>query len=154
MQALPRSSTMDSVGAIWSVLHAGAEIFVSRDELHFLRTVALGLDDDLASDLLIAKLKLANVVEVAEVPPETVTMGGYVEFSLDGHTSPLRRLVHPSDKPPTYGLSIGSLLGVGVLGLQAGQLILWPDSKGRLCKLHVARVVDREQTAMPRICGV
>lgn len=144
----------DSLGSIWSALHACAQILVSRDELHFLRMVALGLDDDLASHLLIAKLKLAKVVEAEEVSPSgIVSMNSFVEFSFDGRACQLRQLVHPSDNPPNYGLEINTLLGVGVLGLRAGQLILWPDSGGRLCDLHVVRVANRENAARPQPCG-
>lgn len=155
MQASIQPFPADSLGTIWSALHACAQILVSRDELHFLRMVALGLDDDLASHLLIAKLKLAKVVEADEVSSSgTVSMNSFVEFSFDGRACQLRQLVHPSDNPTNYGLEVDTLLGVGVLGLRAGQLILWPNSGGRLCDLHVAKVVNRDGAARPRPCGL
>lgn len=155
MQASIQPLPAASLGMIWSALHACAQFLVSRDELHFLRMVALGLDDDLASHLLIAKLKLATVVEAEEASLSgIVSMNSFVEFSFDGHACQLRQLVHPSDKPPNYGLEVDTLLGAGVLGLRAGQLILWPDSDGRLCDLHILKVANREHATRPPSRGM
>ena len=130
----------DGISGIWSTLHSGTELVVSEDEVHYLRMQALTLDDDLVSHLILKKLRLCRVVAGHAVPSQTVAMNSLVEFTFDGGDKQCRQLVHPTAQPSSYGLSVTSLLGAGVLGLRTGQSILWPTREGSLCNLHVARV--------------
>ena len=140
MQPCLKLSFAESVGEIWSALHRHLEIAISRDEVHYLRSLALALDDDLVSHLLLKKLRLARILAPADLPPDIVRMNSYFELAHDGGERGFRQLVHPAPHSPAYGLSVGSLLGAGALGLRAGQSILWPGEDGELRDLHVAHV--------------
>ena len=140
MQPCLQMSFAESVGGTWSSLHADADLVISRDEVHYLRTLALSLDDDLVSQLLLKKLRLARILAPADLPAERVRMSSYFELAAEGGARCSHQLVHPSPHSPAYGLSSASLLGAGVIGLRAGQSILWPDESGELKELSVTQV--------------
>ena len=151
MQPSPQLTLADSLSGIWASLHAGADIRISETEVHYLRTLALALDDDIVSCLLLRKLRLATVLRGDELDPDVATMNSFVEFTNDGGPVQLCRLVHPSPQQPIYGLSVASLLGAGLIGLRAGQAILWPNEKGSFCELRVVRVENRPAGAGRKI---
>jgi regulator of nucleoside diphosphate kinase len=140
MQPGPELTLADSLSVIWAALHARADLHISENEVHYLRTLALALDDDIVSCLLLRKLKLATILPTDEIEAGTVAMNSFVEFTNDGGAIQLCRLVHPSPHLPIYGLSVTSLLGAGLIGLRAGQAMLWPNEKGSFCELRVERV--------------
>lgn len=151
MQPGPQLTLADSLSGIWAALHPSADMHISENEVHYLRTLALALDDDVVSCLLLRKLKLATVLPARELDGETVAMNSFVEFTNDGSERQRRQLVHPSPHQPAEGLSIATLLGAGLIGMRAGQAILWPNEKGSFCDLHVARVENRPAaSAAPR----
>ena len=149
MQPSPQLTLADSLSGIWASLHAGADIRISETEVHYLRTLALALDDDIVSCLLLRKLRLATVLRGDELDPDVVTMNSFAEFTNAGGPVQLCRLVHPSPQQSIYGLSVASLLGAGLIGLRSGQAILWPNEKGSFCELRVIRVVN-VATAAPK----
>lgn len=129
-----------SVSGIWSALHADSGLIVRESEVHYLRTIALAARDDLVSHLLLRKLRLARVAAAAAAPDRLVFMNSFLEYRFDGGEQRFCQLVHPSALAPNYGVAIDSLIGAGLIGLRAGQTILWPDPAGTLCDLHVAHV--------------
>jgi regulator of nucleoside diphosphate kinase len=130
----------ESLSAVWSTLHRDAQFVIQEDEIHHLRMLALAADDDLVSLLLLRKLRIAQVVGGASIPDSLVSLNSFCEFSFDGGHERFCQLVRPSPYAPSYGLSILTLTGAGLVGLRAGQTILWPNEAGELRDLHVARV--------------
>lgn len=124
---------------MWSALHEDTRLTVRESEVHYFRMVALAADDDLVSCLLLSKLRLARA-DAAPAPGRLVVMNSFLEYRFDGGERRFGQIVHPSAFAPAYGISVVSLIGAGLIGLEAGQTILWPDASGTLCDLHVAHV--------------
>ena len=143
MPPSPQLTLADSLSGIWAALHARADLRISENEVHYLRSIALALDDDIVSCLLLRKLRLAAIVPAAEISAATVMMNSLVEFTHDGGARQRRRLVHPSPDQPADSLTVGSLLGAGLIGLSTGQAILWPNAKSGFGRLRVDRVDSR-----------
>lgn len=123
----------------WAELHARTDFTVSTSEVHYLTTLAVALDDDLASLLLLKKLRLADERHPFELPRGLVVMNSVVRFAFDGEEK-VRRIAHPSRSTDEISLRINSRLGAGLVGLQSGQQILWPDRDDRLRPLQVLEV--------------
>lgn len=140
MQPALQLSFADSLGGLWAALHKDVELTICEDEVHYLRTVAVTLDDDVTSCLLLRKLRMAHIVRDAELSRKTVSMNSYLEFVHNGGPPQFCQLIHPSPHAPAYGLPITSLLGAGLIGLRSGQTILWPDERGTLCDLTIVQV--------------
>jgi regulator of nucleoside diphosphate kinase len=136
----PDDGLAESLSAVWSALHRGTELMIQEKEVHLLKLLALAADDEFVSHLLLRKLRIARIASEAAVPNSLVSMNSFCEFSLGGGRVRFCQLVRPSPYAPNYGLSILSLSGAGLLGLRAGQTILWPNEAGELRDLHVARV--------------
>jgi hypothetical protein len=134
--------TAPTLTDIWSALHTDVELKVRASEVHFLRMLALGADDDVVSQLLLRKLRLAHVAaDVAE--PDRVFLNSFVEYRFDAGPATFGQLVRPSPHAPSYAIGVTSLLGAGLIGLRAGQIVLWPNAGGTLCDLHLLHVENR-----------
>ena len=142
MQALLRHRLAEGVCGIWSALHKDVELAIGEAEVHYLRALAVTIDDDTTSCLLLRKLRLARIAPAAEIARDTVMMNSFLEFTFDGQPKRFGQLVHPWVNAPAYGISITTLLGAGLIGLRAGQTILWPDESGSLFDLKVLAVAD------------
>ena len=138
--SVPEGSLTESIGALWLALHRGNELVIHENEIHQLKMLALGADDDLISHLLLRKLQIARVANGASFPDSVVALNSFCEFRFDGGEQGFCQLVRPSSYAPNYGLSVLSLAGAGLIGLRAGQTVLWPNEAGTLCDLQVARV--------------
>lgn len=123
-------SSAEGLSGTWAVLHNDAKFLIRESELHCLRSIALGASDDLVSHLLLKKLRLARIVRDSISPLSLVSMNSRVDFSLGGQPVRSCRLVHPSALGPKDAVGIDSLEGAGLIGLEAGQTILWPDHEG------------------------
>jgi regulator of nucleoside diphosphate kinase len=130
----------ESLSVVWSRLHLGAQIVIQESEIHLLRMLALAADDDLVSYLLLRKLRMAQVAGDTSLPDSLISLNTFCEFSFDGGPERFCQLVRPSPYAPSYGVSIQTLTGAGLIGLSAGQTILWPNNSGELRDLHVVRV--------------
>lgn len=125
----------------WASMHRTALFAVHECELHYLSTTALSASDDLVAHLLLKKLKLAKKVS-NDSAVRAVRMNSVVEFDEGDDRLQTGRLVHPSAPvSPTHGIGISSLLGAGLIGLNEGQSILWPDQAGAFRPLSVIRIV-------------
>lgn len=125
------------LSARWARLHQHSAFAFSASEAHYLRTIALALDDDLVALLLLKKLKLATEGPVSGLDG-VVTMNSLVRFSFGGDSG-IVRLAHPSCCEPS-SLSIASHVGAGLAGMRTGRTILWPDGQGELRPLSVDSV--------------
>jgi regulator of nucleoside diphosphate kinase len=87
----------------------------------------------------------AELLPWGDMPTDVVTMHTHVEYR-DDETSAIRRiqLVYPHEADITRGMiSVLTLVGAGLIGLSAGQSILWPKQDGRKRSLTVLRVSSR-----------
>lgn len=150
MQPCSRAARAESLSGIWSIAHADAGLVVSEDEVHYLRGLALSLDNDLVSHLILRKLRIAHILPSGEVPAGTVRMNSLVEYSIDQAERRSGQLVHPSRCPPENGISIASLLGAGIIGLRQGQAILWPTEAGGFSELHAHLVENLPRATRAR----
>lgn len=130
----------ESLSVVWSRLHRDTRLVIPKSEIHHLRMLALTADDDLVSHLLLRKLRIALIAGSASIPDSLISLNSFCEFSFDGGRERFCQLVRPSPYAPSYGVSILTLTGAGLIGLSAGQTILWPSNSGELRDLHVARV--------------
>lgn len=136
----PELESAESLSGIWSALHKTTPLIILESEVHYIRMLAVAAEDDLVSHLLLKKLRLAAIADPAFAPPRLVAMNSFLEYSFDGGPQRFAQLLHPSAVAAGYGLAVTSLIGAGLIGLAAGQTILWPDEKGTLCDLHVQHV--------------
>ena len=124
----------------WARMNEGVTFAIREDQVRYLQTIALSMDDELASLLLLKKLKLADKLKADEPAHDLVGMNSYFEFRFGGGNRQFCRLLHPSVCGTSFDLSIGSRLGAGVVGLRAGDTLLWPDERGSPRELHVIDV--------------
>jgi len=136
----PDVEAVPSLGDIWSALHKGVDLEVREGEVHYLRMLAIAADDDVVSHLLLRKLRMARATNAASADSDRIFMNSFVEYRFDGGPVVFGQLVHPSPHAPSYGISVTSLPGAGLIGLAAGQTILWPDAGGTLCDLETVHV--------------
>ena len=130
------------LSSAWAARQRSTKFIIDENELHCLRAIALNHDDETVSHLLLRKLRLAKTPHESRVPLDVAVLNSVVDFSF-GQERSLRALVHPSAAPGEGRLSVGSLLGVGVIGLRVGQQVLWPDKDGSLHDLVVHSVERR-----------
>ena len=98
-----------------------------------------------ASDELLAELDRARVVADGWVSAGTVRMGSTVTFKPDTGDRKTVTLVYPSDADISEGkVSILTPIGTALIGLSAGQSILWTARDGRR---HELLVLDVSQLA-------
>ena len=128
-----------SLSDIWSALHRDAALLVRDSDLQCLRMLALASDDDLVAQLLLRKLRHATVLGAAPAPRALVTLNSFLEYRFGGGEARFCQLVHPS-ATSSYGVSVLSRIGAGLIGLSAGQTVLWPDEDGALRELQVVHV--------------
>lgn len=140
MQPLLQPSLADSLGGIWSALHKDVELTISESQVHYLRTMALMIDDDVTSSLLLRKLRVARIVAASKLPRDIVAVNSFLEYRFDAGPKEFCQLLHPSIHRPDYALPITGSIGAGLIGLRAGQTILWPDESGALCDLTALHV--------------
>jgi len=128
----------ETMSSLWFSLHSDERFGIGSDDVHYWRMVSFALDDDLASLLLLKKLKLADFY--GEVPRDVVALNSFLEFRLDGGEGSFGQLVRPSHRQPSFAIQSDTRLGLGLLGLRSGQSILWPDQRDSMRKLEILRV--------------
>ena len=84
----------------------------------------------------------ANIHTRSDLPIHVVTVGSEVEFIDEGSGSTRTvQLVWPGDANLDEDrLSVMTLVGAGLIGMQEGASIEWPDRAGHVRKLRIARV--------------
>lgn len=77
-----------------------------------------------------------------EIPAHVVTMGSHVEFVDEGSGAEWSvQLVWPGDANLEENrLSVMTLVGAGLIGMQEGRAIEWPDRSGHIRRLRIAKV--------------
>lgn len=136
--SVPTPFPAETMSSMWFNFHSDERFGINSDELHYWRMLALGLDDDLASLLLLKKLKLADFY--GKVPNDVVALNSFLEFQVDGDGGNFCQLVRPSNRQPSFAIRSDTRLGLGLLGLRSGQAILWPDERDSMRTVEILRV--------------
>ena len=110
------------------------------------RLSALALQNEAAhpvvAGLLLDEIERAQVRADHRVPAEVVGMNSTVEFVDEAHGEPRTvQLVYPHEADIAAGrISIMTPVGAALIGLKAGQSILWPDRVGETRVLRILKV--------------
>jgi len=131
--------------------HARPPIIVSETDAQRLTALAIQKEATVpeVAGLLLDELERAQVRPDERVPPDVVGMNSTVEFIDEAHgQSRTVQLVYPAEADISAGrISVLTPIGAGLIGLAAGQSILWPDRDGNKRTLKVLRVQRAEATA-------
>ena len=121
-------------------------IHMIEAEADKLTNLALAVEDKLpqVSELLLREVTRAKVHAPDAMPADVVTMGAEVEFVDEGSGAARTvQLVYPPEADIAAGrISILTPIGAGLIGLKAGQSILWPDRDGCERALRIVRVAQ------------
>ena len=109
-------------------------------EAETLADLALSIERRMpaVSALLLREAGRARLHKPANIPADVVTMGSVVTF-VDAASGAPRTvtLVYPSDADIAEGrISILTPVGAALIGLRAGQSILWPDRTLTVLGVH------------------
>lgn len=113
-----------------------------------LTTLALAKEDDLPEvcEMLLEEIARATIHKAHKFPADAVAMGSLVTF-VDEASGAERTvsLVYPRDADISAGrISILTPVGAGLIGLQQGQSINWPDRDGKKRSLSIVSVRQGE----------
>ena len=114
---------------------------VDEVRLSRLATAAARRDPEVAG-LLLGEIDRARLLPPGKIPADVVAMHSHVEYR-DAATGATHRvqLVYPNEADIASGrVSVLTLVGAALLGMAAGQSILWPTLQGRERMLFVLRV--------------
>lgn len=119
-------------------------IHMLEEEAEKLSNLALSIEERMpqVSDLLLSEIDRAKLHKPGRIGKDVVTMNSTVDF-VDSATGTARTvtLVYPPEADIDSGrISILTPVGAGLIGLKAGQSILWPDREGRKRLLEITRV--------------
>jgi regulator of nucleoside diphosphate kinase len=118
-----------------------ARIVVTEEDFARLRSLS-------SHPELEAELGAADIVESDAIAPDVVTMNSRVLYS-DETTGETREvtLVFPQDSDASARrVSILAPVGMALLGLTAGQSIVWPFPDGSAHELRVLRVIYQPES--------
>lgn len=123
---------------------ARPSIIISESDLERLSALALQAEasSPTVAGLLLDELERAKVRPDHQVPSDVVGMHADVEF-VDESRGERRtvRLVYPAEADISAGkISVLTPIGAGLIGLSAGQSILWPVKDGDRRVLKIERV--------------
>ena len=137
---VPLPLPAETLSAMWFSLHSDERFGIRSNDVHYFQSLAVALDDDLASLLLLKKLKLAKQYCSLSMPDDVIALNNSFEFAIDNGERHRGRLVRGSSQPKPDAIPANSRLGIGLLGLRPGQQILWPDEHDRMRGLEVLRI--------------
>lgn len=100
------------------------------------------------AELLLEEIARASIRPDARVPRDVVGMNSIVGFVDEAHgRNRTVQLVYPTEADIAVGkISILTPVGAGLIGLTAGQTILWPDRDGERRALRILSV-ERQPAA-------
>ena len=147
---VPSPLPAETLSAMWFNLHSDERFGVRSSEVHYFSSLAVALDDDLTSLLLLKKLKLAREYCSVSMPRDIVALNRSFVFAIEGGEHHQGRLVHGTSLQQPGAIPASSRVGIGLLGLRPGQRILWPDERDRMRELEVLRVESDSRPQNPR----
>ena len=126
-------------------------IHMIEDEADAITSLAMSVEDRLpqVAELLLDEIGRAKTYTKAKIPVDVVTMNATVEF-VDEASGADRtvEIVYPRDADISAGkISILTPIGAGLIGLRAGQSILWPDRDGKERWLRIISVIQPQTAA-------
>lgn len=126
-------------------------IHMIEDEADAITSLAMSVEDRLpqVAELLLDEIGRAKTYTKAKIPVDVVTMNATVEF-VDEASGADRtvEIVYPRDADISAGkISILTPIGAGLIGLRAGQSILWPDREGKERWLRIISVTQPQTAA-------
>ena len=98
------------------------------------------------SQLLLEEVGRAQLCSRAELPADVAAMGSTILYRDGARGAPRRvELVYPSHADVALGrISILTPVGAALIGMRAGNAILWPDRDGHLRDIMVDAVVQAQ----------
>ncbi|MGA1849511.1 nucleoside diphosphate kinase regulator [Sphingobium yanoikuyae] len=98
------------------------------------------------SQLLLEEVGRAQLCSRAALPADVAAMGSTILYRDGARGMPRRvELVYPSHADVALGrISILTPVGAALIGMRAGNAILWPDRDGHLRDIMVDAVVQAE----------
>ena len=147
---VPSPLPAETLSTMWFNLHSDERFGVRSSEVHYFSSLAVALDDDLTSLLLLKKLKLAREYCSVSMPRDIVALNRSFVFAIEGGEHHQGRLVHGTSLQQPGAIPARSRVGIGLLGLRPGQRILWPDERDRMRELEVMRVESDSRPQNPR----
>jgi regulator of nucleoside diphosphate kinase len=130
---------------------ARPHIIISRTDAERLSALAEQMErsSPLAAQLLLDEIERAEIRDDHAVPDNVVGMHSIVEFQDEAHGKPrVVELVYPADADIGQGrVSVLTPVGAGLIGLSAGQAILWPDRDGHERPIQILKVMRRPTLA-------
>jgi len=122
-------------------------ILISDADYQRLSDLALGAQDrfpEVAAELQV-EMDRAEVVRDATLPPDVVQMGSTVEFRTDSAQQKRVKLVYPGEADISQDrISVMTPIGVALIGLSAGQSIVWTARDGKQHRLTVISVQQNQ----------
>jgi regulator of nucleoside diphosphate kinase len=119
---------------------------IDQERLSGLAMAAMERVPELAEEL-ISEMERATVVAADSIPSDVIQMGSTLEFKSDDGQRRRVTLVFPGEADISQGkISILTPVGAALIGLSAGQSIMWTTRDGRDQQLTVLSV---ERTAVP-----
>ena len=131
-------TAVGSLARIWSALHSDLSLEIDPGDACYLRNVVFQMDDDLVAGLLALKLAKARRPLEPWRTNDLARLGSDVLYSVQGRRS-RARLVHGAVVGDGL-LGIETRFGAALLGLRAGQSLLWPHEVGRLVEVRAIEV--------------
>jgi len=130
---------------------ARPHIIISRTDADRLSSLAEQMErsSPLASQLLLDEIDRAEILEDDAVPEGVVGMHSIVEFKDEAHGKPrVVQLVYPGEADIAQGrVSVLTPVGAGLIGLSAGQSIMWPDRDGHERPIQILNVARNQALA-------
>lgn len=80
------------------------------------------------------------MVHPFRMPLDVIALGAIVEFSFGDAEVQRKQVRHPHDVQSSADVSVASPTGSGLIGMEAGQCISWPDEHGVFRDLQVQSV--------------
>ena len=122
-------------------------IQIRETDAERISNLAIEAEDRLpqVAELLLAEINRATIVEDSRLPQNVVALQSTVKF-LDEASGIERtlQLVYPQHAAiAAGGIAILSLVGAGLLGVNPGQSISWPDRAGKQRALRIMEVNQR-----------
>jgi regulator of nucleoside diphosphate kinase len=118
------------------------ELIISKLDYANLLALIEKTDNASAANALDEEISRANVVELKNLPVNTVTMNSLVTFSdVDSAEEKTVQLVYPQDADINQAkISVLSPVGSALIGLSLGGTIEWPVPQGKFRRLKVIAV--------------
>lgn len=117
-------------------------VYVTEDELERLSDLAHAVQGrEPAATTLIEELTRARITPVEDVPLDVVRMHDRVRFNYDGTLYDDFSLVYPNEANiAARRISVLTQVGAMLIGLRAGDSMLWSGADGRDHSLEVLSV--------------